>query len=639
MTKPPFPPSTKAVDIESTSQELRRLAEFSRAVAAAAAPAAVIDLLWQQLTGWYPAFACAIALYQEDSADREIIHTSGPGASRAIEQNTGEVRGAAAGISGSQGTVLEGSLVVLGRRYGLVAVASSGPRFTPHDIDVLDILLSATANALANLGRHAAGNEATWNLTVDAVPTALCTVAADGRVHLANRAFADLIGRARSGIVGERWTEVFPQTWQSTLGPMLEADYCEGPRTVADRGRRLNIRTVSVDDAADSDRIVLIEDHTEQHRLQEQLVQSEKMSAMGQLIAGVAHDLNNPLASVVGFADYLMESPSLADQHREPLRVIQQEAERAAKIVKNLLTFARKHEGPWRPTVVSDLLKVTSELMRNDLASRGIELIVDIEPGLPELDIEPTRIQQVIVNLVTNAAHAIEATERAGRILIRARKWTDGIAVDVSDNGPGIPQAERDKIFDPFYTTKPEGTGTGLGLSISQGIVKEHGGRISLVGSGPHGTMFRIELPGTSAEYAIEPAPAFEKVEAGLHILVVDDEPHILHYMHATLEGWGHSVKVAHDGVRALQCVADDKFDVIITDLRMPNVNGREFYEALQRDRPELVERIVFSTGDTVRDDTLEFLEAQGRPCLQKPFSLVELRQVLCQLTSKGCVD
>ena len=151
--------------------------------------------------------------------------------------------------------------------------------------------------------------------------------------------------------------------------------------------------------------------------------------------------------------------------------------------------------------------------------------------------------------------------------------------------------------------------------------------------------MFRIELPGTSAEYAIEPAPAFEEVEAGLHILVVDDEPHILHYMHATLEGWGHSVKVAHDGVRALQCVADDKFDVIITDLRMPNVNGREFYEALQRDRPELVERIVFSTGDTVRDDTLEFLEAQGRPCLQKPFSLVELRQVLCQLTSKGCVD
>ncbi len=621
------------MDTKATVQELRRIAEFSRAVAAAAAPAAVIDLLWQQLAGWYPTCERAIALYQEDSADPEIIHTSGPGASLAIEQNTGGIRGAATGISGPQGTVLEGSLVVLGRRHGLVAVASSGPRFTPHDVDVLDILLTATVNALANLGRHGASGEATWDLTVDAVPTALCTVAADGCVHLANRAFADLIGRSRSSIAEEHWTTVFPQAWRATLGPMLEADYRGGSRTADDGGRRFNIRTVSVDDAAGSDRIVLIEDHTEQYRLQEQLVQSEKMSAMGQLIAGVAHDLNNPLASVVGFADYMLESSSLADQHREPLRVIQQEAERAANIVKNLLTFARKHQGPWRPTAVPKLLKVTSELMRNDLASRSIELIVDIEPDLPELDIEPTRIQQVIVNLVTNAAQAIEAAERAGRILIRARKWTDGIAIDVSDNGPGIAQAERDKIFDPFYTTKPEGTGTGLGLSISQGIIKEHGGRISLVGSGPHGTMFRIELPGTSAGHTAEPAPASEKVAANLRILVVDDEPHILHYMHATLEGWGHSVKVAHDGARALQRVADDEFDVIITDLRMPNASGREFYEALKRDRPELIKRIVFSTGDTVRDDTLEFLEAQGRPCLQKPFSLVELRQVLCQIT------
>jgi two-component system NtrC family sensor kinase len=615
-------------------QELRRLAESTRALAAAASPAAVIDLLWQQLAGWYPACEGAVALYQEDSANSDIIHTSGPRASQAIEQNTGNIRGASAGISGPQGTVLEGSLVVLGRRHGLVAIVSTGRRFTPHDVDVLDMMLSATANTLANLGRHNTSGEATWDLTVDAVPTALCTVAADGCVRNANRAFADLIGQPRSNVVGQRWTAMLPQAWLSTLQPMVAADYHGGPRIVADGGRSLNVRVVTVDEAVDSDRVLLIEDCTEQQRLQEQLVQSEKMSAMGHLIAGVAHDLNNPLASVVGFADYMMENASLDDQHREPLRVIQQEAERAASIVKNLLTFARRNEGPWRPTAVPNLLKATSELMRNDLASRNIELIVDIEPGLPKLDIEPTRIQQVIVNLVTNAAQAIEATGKAGRILIRTRQWTDGIAVDVSDNGPGIPQAERDRIFDPFYTTKPEGTGTGLGLSISQGIVTDHGGRISLVGSGTHGTMFRIELPGTGADQNAPTAQAVEEEAAGLRILVVDDEPHILHYMHATLEGWGHSVKVAHDGGRALQRVADDEFDVIITDLRMPDVSGREFYDALRQDRPELVKRIVFSTGDTVRGDTLEFLEAQGRPYLQKPFSLVELRQVLGQLTA-----
>jgi len=622
------------MDMEPAAQELRRLAESTRALAAAASPAAVIDLLWQQLAAWYPECERALALYQEDSANSEIIHTSGPGASHALAQNTGESPDTAAGISGPQGTTLEGTLMVLGRRHGLVAVVSSGPRFTPHDVDVLDMVLNATSNSLANLVRSGPSSDVTWDRTVDTVPTALCTVAADGCVHLTNRAFADLIGRARSGIVGDHWTAVVPHAWLPTLRPMLKPGYRGGPHTVADGGRRLNIRVVSIDEGADGERVLLIEDYTEQHRLQEQLVQSEKMSAMGQLIAGVAHDLNNPLASVVGFADYMMESASLDDQHREPLRVIQQEAERAANIVKNLLTFARKHEGPWRPTVVPNLLKATSELMRNDLASRNIELIVDIEPDLPELDIEPTRIQQVIVNIVTNAAHAIEAAGRDGRILIRARKWTDGIAIDVSDNGPGIPHAERDKIFDPFYTTKPAGTGTGLGLSISQGIVKDHGGRISLVGSGPQGTVFRVELPGTGADHTTAPAQIQEEASAGLRILVVDDEPHILHYMHATLEGWGHSVKVAHDGGRALQRVADDEFDVIITDLRMPDVSGRQFYDALRRDRPELVKRIVFSTGDTVRGDTLEFLEEQGRPCLQKPFSLVELRQVLGQLTS-----
>ena len=615
-------------------QELRRLAESTRALAAAASPAAVIDLLWQQLERWYPACERAIALYQKDSAGPDIIHTSGPGASHSIEQNTAGARGPSAGTSGPQGTVLEGSLVVLGRRHALVALVSPGPRFTAHDVDVLEIVLSATANALANLARHGTGDEAIWDLTVDAIPTALCTVAADGRVRHANRAFADLIGRPRSGVAGQEWSAVFPQAWRSTLQPMLRADYRGESRVVADGDRNLTIRVVAVDEATDSDRVFLIDDCTEQHRLQEQLVQAEKMSAMGQLIAGVAHDLNNPLASVVGFADYMLETASLDDQHREPLRVIQQEAERAANIVKNLLTFARKHEGPWRPTAVPHLLKATSELMRNDLASRNIELIVDIEPGLPELDIEPTRIQQVMVNLVTNAAQAIEATGKSGRILIRTRRWTDGIAIDVSDNGPGIPLEERGRIFDPFFTTKPEGTGTGLGLSISQGIVRDHGGRISLVGSGPHGTMFRVELPGTGREQTAAPAPAPENVSAGLRILVVDDEPHILHYMHATLEAWGHSVKVAHDGGRALQRIADDEFDVIITDLRMPDVSGREFYESLRRDRPELVKRIVFSTGDTVRGDTLEFLEEQGRPCLQKPFSLMELRQVLSQLPS-----
>ena len=277
-------------------------------------------------------------------------------------------------------------------------------------------------------------------------------------------------------------------------------------------------------------------------------------------------------------------------------------------------------------------MEATTELLHNELASNKVELLLETESELPELYIEPNQIQQVVVNLVTNAAQAIRETGREGRILVRAKRWSTGVVIDVSDNGPGIPEEEQEHIFEPFFTTKTEGLGTGLGLSISQGLVTEHGGHILLVSSGPNGTAFRVELPATHAGDEEDPAVDNPSAVTGLRILIVDDEPHILHYMQATLEAWGHTVAVARDGRQALDQVHEEEFDVIITDLRMPGCNGREFYETLRVQSPEVAERVVFSTGDTVRGDTLDFLEAQGRPCLQKPFSLTELRSVLTTL-------
>jgi CheY-like chemotaxis protein len=184
------------------------------------------------------------------------------------------------------------------------------------------------------------------------------------------------------------------------------------------------------------------------------------------------------------------------------------------------------------------------------------------------------------------------------------------------------------QVFDQFFTTKPEGHGTGLGLSISQGIVSEHGGRIMLETAEGVGSTFTVYLP--SAE---ESTPA--RIEgphgtaAGLRILVVDDEPHILHYMRATLESWGHAVAQAADGEEARERLAGGRFDLVIADLRMPRLGGREFYEELKRTQPAEAERVVFATGDTVRGDTLAFLRSVGRPYLHKPFSLTELRALL----------
>jgi CheY-like chemotaxis protein len=202
--------------------------------------------------------------------------------------------------------------------------------------------------------------------------------------------------------------------------------------------------------------------------------------------------------------------------------------------------------------------------------------------------------------------------------------------IDVADDGPGMTEEIAAQVFDPFFTTKSENEGTGLGISISQGIVKEHGGRITLDTEAGRGATFTVHLP---LELAPVVAAAPEPVRSGnserLRVLVVDDEPHILHYMSATLTAWGHDVTVADDGDRGLELATSGTFDLIVTDLRMPRLGGREFFEELRRRQPEVASRIYFSTGDTVRGDTLAFLETLDRPYLHKPFSLSELRTLL----------
>jgi len=474
-----------------------------------------------------------------------------------------------------------------------------------------------------------------WEGTVDAIGDGICVLDPRGIIRRANRAFCALADVPVTEVAGRPWVTLVPPTWASSFQQVIDAPGAVTGVELRAGERLFVLSALHLEDAGMASVVLVVSDQTDRRRLQEQLLQSEKMSAIGQLIAGVAHDLNNPLASVVGFADYLVEaSEDTPAEMLEPLRAIQQEAERAASIVKNLLNFARKQEGRRQVKSVTEILSATLFLLRNQLMAAKIETEVDVAPGVPPVNVDTNQIQQVFVNLIANAAHVIQTSGVGSRIIIRAVRWLDGVAVTVEDDGPGVPREIADRIFEPFFTTKAAGEGTGLGLSICQGIVKEHGGRLTLVPTGRRGAVFQVELPAGEAPVQASPAPAAAPVRR-LRVLVVDDEPHIQHYMQATLEAWGHTVAVAANGREGLEHARREPFDVIISDLRMPEIGGREMFEQLAGERSDIAARVVFSTGDTVRGDTLAFLEALQRPYLRKPFTLIELRAALADVVRR----
>jgi two-component system NtrC family sensor kinase len=521
-------------------------------------------------------------------------------------------------------------LVAGGRPIGAVSLARQEPdAFGDQELLYVSAVTAQVALTLENahLLELLSVGKYEWEVTVDHIPQAICIVDAHGVVRRGNRVFADLIGAPVTALPGQPWLSLVPPQWTEVVARVL-ADP-GGPPLELRSGNRVLLVSASAM-AVIGGAFVLFDDVTDKRRLQEQLVQSEKMSAIGQLIAGVAHDLNNPLASVVGFSDFLSESVEVPPGLAEPLRVIRQEAERAANIVHNLLSFARRQEAQRQREAIGPLLQSTIALLRNELLARDVEVELQVEPDVPPLELNANQIKQVFLNLLSNAVHAIAAAGRPGRIRVHARRWLDGLAVHVADDGPGMPEEVARHVFEPFYTTKDEGKGTGLGLSICQGIVKEHGGRITLETAPGTGATFTVELPGSTAEAPPAPEPAAPATAGGtLRVLVVDDEEPILHYMRATLEAWGHAVAVTRDGHEAYERIAAEPYDLIICDLRMPQMGGREIYERLTREHPAAAAKVIFATGDTVRGDTLRFLEGLGRPFLRKPFTLAELRRVL----------
>jgi two-component system NtrC family sensor kinase len=587
------PPSTKpASDLNAATDTdlalVRRLTAFGQEVAGTLRRASVIDLLVRHVRETLAPSEIAVALFQREAETIDFVLGWPPGRSNPrplLELATR--RGPLLIHDGLDAMLREAGLtpppltagswvivpfVAKGRVTGAIAARGEAGRYGPADLVLMEGLVSQASIALESarlIDMHDDGRR-TWQEVVDAISPALCIVDRSGLIRRANRAFADLVNAPPASLIGRPWQAFAPPEWSGDLqraldqqGAGREVELRTGERTYA-------VTAVPISSTDSSAVVLLFDDQTERRRLQDQLIQSEKMSAIGQLIAGIAHDLNNPLASVLGFADFLIEVPNVPANIREPLTVIQEEAERASGIVRNLLGFARKQDNQRRPTALKPLLDATFVLLRNQLMAHRVEAAIEVEADLPMPDIDPNQIQQVFVNLINNAAQAIASTGRPGTIAVRARRWLDGVAVDVIDDGPGMPENLATQVFEPFFTTKAEGEGTGLGLSISQGIVKEHGGRIMLASEEGKGSTFTVQLPLSTRSPTPPADPAARAPTKRLRVLVVDDEPHILHYMRATLEAWGHLPVVASDGEEALARATAEPFDLIISDLRMP---------------------------------------------------------------------
>jgi len=372
-------------------------------------------------------------------------------------------------------------------------------------------------------------------------------------------------------------------------------------------------------------------------RTQEQLVQSEKLAAIGKLVSGVAHELNNPLFSAMGYAELMLMGPQ-EEENRGRLNMVLESIKRARRIVNDLLEFSCPRKVEINRININDVIRQTVYLNNYEFEANNIRVEYDLKDDLPEVRGNFGRLQQVFLNIIINAEQAIqEIREHGGAIRIKSMVDESGfVFVTIANNGSRIPEENIGKIFDPFFTTKEVGMGTGLGLSTSYGIIKEHHGEI-LVRSDEDWTSFTVKLPtvhGSETTFQPEKEKLEDVSAKGEPILVVDDEQVIVNLLEDFLKRKGFRVFTATSGSEAVLQLKNREIQMIISDIKMPGISGKMFYNEIKKHRPELLKRLIFITGDTMGKDTIKFLKETGGYYLRKPFSFDEMVEMIQKVSS-----
>lgn len=408
------------------------------------------------------------------------------------------------------------------------------------------------------------------------------------------------------------------------------------PGAISARQIRFKGELVCVSSTRDLTESRAVEMEMQQQR--EALYQSEKLSAMGQLLASVAHELNNPLSVVVGQSLMLQET---ADEPKvvERARKIGKSADRCARIVKTFLAMARQQPAEMKSVNLNEVVETALEVTGYALRSHDIDVQLDLAPNSPAVWADADQLNQVLTNLIVNAQQALEGETGPRRIGVRTsyEPAARQLVLTLSDNGPGMPAEVRSRIFEPFFTTKDKGSGTGIGLAVSHRVVETHHGSISCDSEPGRGTTFTIRLPASPTESSShQRVDPLQESGGVMHILIVDDEPDVAEVMAEMLAGDGHRVEVVNAGHTALSRIAEDDFDLILSDIRMPGLDGPGLYSSATEFRPELGDRFAFVTGDTLSPKAREFLAATDCPRVEKPVTLTELRGLVQRFTASG---
>ena len=465
----------------------------------------------------------------------------------------------------------------------------------------------------------------------------------------ANRSAHELSNRDRESLIGSRFSELCPslrENLDAKSDPhgsfsavfkshkdfyLLRADgsmvTCQGEARFLD----WNNRTIVW---------VQVRQVTDRGRVGDAIRRADKLSALGQLIAGVAHELNNPLAVILARSEILTKRVGAAEQ--QELMKIHHESDRAARIVKDLLTFARPSDPQFAVVDINRLVGSVLDLYNIELSSQQIQVDKQLCPSLPLTKADARQIEQVFANLVKNATYAMSAQPGQRRLTVSTGENGTSIRIGVSDTGPGVAAEIQTRIFDPFFTTKPPGKGTGLGLAICNNIVQDHRGKLWVESEAGKGASFFVELPVVTCapdETAEpDPAPALQRAvtHAGRKILVVDDDSEVQDVLRQIMADAGLTVDVADGGREALQKIDGADYDAILCDLCMPELDGEQLYDIVAQRNPELSRRMIFVTGDTLGAKSRGFLGRVTNPWIGKPFNISAIEKAVENMLAKS---